>query len=165
MGDKKPKAKTNNKSKGSSFERELAKILSIWIYGAESVLRRHPTSGAEKGFGSGADISLFQPGYDPFEYFVEAKRGYKDDIFNARKQILEWYETAKPKNKNNYPIWIIWKVLNRGILIATDKELINVHELYRINNLFIYDFKELIQNDFKSVTGKKILKKLEERSK
>lgn len=144
---------SKSKAKGSGWERELAKLLSIWIYGKECIIRRHPTSGSEKGYGDGADIAVFQPGCEEFNYFVEAKRGYKDDVFNARKQLLEWYSTAKNKNKKNNPIWIIWKVLNRGVLLATDKKFNIVSELFIINNeLYVYDFKELIQNNFNELT-------------
>lgn len=149
--EKKKKVATKSKSKGSSFEREVAKDLSIWIYGAPSILRRHPTSGAEKDFGQGADISLFQPGYDPFTFFVELKRGYKPDIFNARKQILEWYYTSKEKNKKNYPIWIIWKLLSRGTIFASDKKLKKIKELFIIENLYVYDFKEVLEQNFKEI--------------
>lgn len=140
-----------NKRKGSSFERELAKKLSMWIYGQENVLRRHPTSGAEKGFGSGADIANFNHEFPKLKKFIEAKCGYKDDLFNARKQILGWYETAKQKNVNKYPIWIIWKLLNRGIILATDKKLKNVSPIFIINELYIYDFKELMKIPYKEI--------------
>jgi len=140
-----------NKRAGSQFEREIAKELSMWIYGSPSVLRRHPTSGTEKDYGQGADISLFQSGYDPFNFFVEVKRGYKTDILNARKQILEWYTNTKEKNKKKYPTWIIWKLLSRGILFITDKKLNKVEELYTIQNLYIYDFKEVLNIKFKQL--------------
>lgn len=126
-----------NKRKGSSFERDVAKTVSIWIYGKTDVLRRSPTSGAEHQYGYGADVSLFQPGYDEFKYFIEVKCGYKDDLFNARKQILEWYEIAREKNKKNYPIWIIWKLLNRGIIIASSKKFLNIEELFILKDLYI----------------------------
>ena len=155
----KKKDTTKNKARGSGFERELAKLLSIWVYGKESVIRRHPTSGAEKGYGDGADLAVFQPGYEEFNYFVEAKRGYKDDLLNARKQILEWYGIAQTKNKKNNPIWIIWKILNRGIILATNKKLNVVEELFIIGELFVYDFKELIKHDFKEITAKEKGKK------
>lgn len=140
-----------NKRKGSGFERDVAKMLSKWIYGDTNVLRRHPTSGSEKDFGSGADIALFQPGFKPFNYYVEVKCGYKDDLFNARKQILTWYTKAKKTNKfPDHPIWIIWKLLNRGIIIASENKF-NCEELYRLDELYIYDFKELVNNDFDKV--------------
>ena len=142
---------SKNKAKGSSWERDLAKLLSMWIYGQENVLRRHPTSGAEKGFGSGADIANFNHEFPSLKKFIEAKRGYKDDLFNARKQIIEWYDTAKPKNVNNYPIWIIWKILNRGVILATDKKLKNVSPIFIINELYVYDFKELLKTPYKEI--------------
>lgn len=138
----------NNKQKGSTFEREIAKKLSIWIYNKPSVIRRHPTSGSEKDYGQGSDIGLFQPNYEPFNYFVEVKCGYKDDIFNARKQILNWYYIAKEKNKKEYPIWIIWKLLNKGIILASDNKFKINDELFNLNNLYIYDFKKLLEMDF-----------------
>ena len=139
-----------NKRKGSTFERDVSSKLSLWIYGDKSVLRRSPSSGAEHQYGQGADVSLFQPGYDLFKYFVEVKCGYKDDLFNARKQILEWYNIAKDKNKLNYPIWIIWKILNRGIILATDKQFNNnIPQLYIIDNLHIYDLKYLLTLNYK----------------
>lgn len=153
MTTKKTTTGGKNKRAGSSFERETAKILSIWIYEKESVIRRHPTSGSEKDYGQGADISLFQPGYENFNYFVEVKRGYKQDLFNARKQILDWYKTAKTKNKKNYPIWIIWKLLNRGIILATNYAFKKIIPLFILNDLYIYDFKELIKNKFNEIKG------------
>ena len=147
-----------NKRAGSSWERDLAKTLSIWVYGKESVIRRHPTSGSEKGYGDGADLAVFQPGYDPFEFFVEAKRGYKDDLFNARKQLLEWYGTAKSKNKKNNPIWIVWKILNRGVVLATDRPFEVGEVLFRINDLWVYDFKELTKNNFQDLFDHKASK-------
>ena len=151
---KKVKSKSTggkNKRAGSSFEREVAKILSNWVYGEDSVIRRHPTSGSEKDYGQGADVSVFQPGYEQFNYFVEVKRGYKTDIFNARKQILEWYNTAKSKNKKNYPIWIIWKILRQGIILATNKPFKEVEELFRIHELFVYNLKDLTERQFKEI--------------
>ena len=144
-----------NKMKGSTWERQVAKALSIWIYGKDQVIRRHPTSGAEKGYGDGADIAVFQPGYDPFNYFVEAKRGYKDDIFNARKQLHEWYQVAQTKNTKNNPIWIVWKVLNRGVILASNKKFNEVQELFILEDLYLYDFKELLQKNFKEITKEK----------
>jgi len=152
---RKPSTGGKNKRAGSSFEREVAKILSLWIYGKEAVIRRHPTSGSEKEYGQGADVSVFQPGYDQFNYFVEVKRGYKTDIFNARKQILEWYNTAKSKNKKNYPIWIIWKILRQGIILATDKPFKEVEELFRIKDLFVYNLKDLTEKEFKKILNSK----------
>ena len=138
-----------NKKKGSAFERDVSAKLSLWIYGDKSILRRSPSSGAEHQYGQGADVSLFQPGYELFKYFVEVKCGYKEDLFNARKQILEWYSIAKGKNKLEYPIWIIWKILNRGIILCTDKRFNeNIPELYTLNNLFIYDFKYLLSLNY-----------------
>ena len=140
-----------NKRNGSSFEREVANYLSIWVYGEKSVIRRHPTSGAEKDYGQGSDIAVFQPGYEQFNKFVEVKRGYKSDVFNAIKQISEWYAIAKTKNKKDYPIWIIWKILNKGILIASTQKFNNIEELFSIHELHIYDFKELIKIDYKTI--------------
>lgn len=140
-----------NKRKGSSFEREIAKKLSLWIYGQENVLRRHPTSGAEKGFGSGADIANFNHEFPSLKRFIEVKCGYKDDLFNARKQILGWYDVAKPKNVNGYPIWIIWKLLNRGIILATDKKFKKIDPLFIMGPLYVYDFKELLKISYKDI--------------
>lgn len=140
-----------NKKKGSAFERDVSAKLSVWIYGDKSVLRRSPSSGAEHQYGQGADVSLFQPNYDPFKYFVEVKCGYECDIFNARKQILNWYNIAKTKNKLNYTIWIIWKILNRGIILCSDKKLNNVDELFIIDNLYVYDFKILLNTKYDEI--------------
>ena len=135
-----------NKRKGSAFERDIAKILSYWIYKENNILRRSPTSGAEKGYGQGADVSIFQPDHGKFKYFVEVKNGYQFDLFNARKYILGWYKIAKEKNKLGYPIWIIWNMPRRGIIIATSKRFFNVEELYILKDLYIYDFKDLTEN-------------------
>jgi len=145
------KKQSTSKSKGNSFEREVAKTLSIWIYKDPNALRRHPTSGAEKNFGNGADIANFNPDFPNLNVFIEVKRGYKDDIFNARKQILEWYNVAKPKNTQNYPIWIIWKILNRGIIIASTQQFQSITPLFLIDDLFIYDFKELIKIPYENI--------------
>lgn len=140
---------TNNKRKGSAFEREIAKQLSLWIYNEPNIIRRHPTSGSEKDYGQGADISVFQPDQKELKIFIEVKCGYKQDLFNARKQILEWYEIALKKNKRKFPIWIIWKLLNRGIVLVSDKPLFEKLELYTVPpNLFVYDFKECLKNNF-----------------
>ena len=142
---------SRNKAKGSAWERDVAKKLSLWIYGQENVLRRHPTSGAEKGFGSGADIANFNHEFPSLKRFIEVKCGYKDDLFNARKQILGWYDVAKPKNVNGYPIWIIWKLLNRGIILATDKKFKKIDPLFIMGPLHVYDFKELLKISYKDI--------------
>lgn len=142
---------SRNKAKGSAWERDVAKKLSLWIYGQENVLRRHPTSGAEKGFGSGADIANFNHEFPNLKKFIEVKCGYKDDLFNSLKQINGWYDVAKPKNVNNYPIWIIWKLLNRGIILATDKKFKKINPLFIMGTLYVYDFKELLKIPYKDI--------------
>ena len=142
---------SRNKAKGSAWERDVAKKLSLWIYGQENVLRRHPTSGAEKGFGSGADIANFNHEFPSLKRFIEVKCGYKDDLFNSLKQINGWYDVAKPKNVNNYPIWIIWKLLNRGIILATDKKFKKISPLFIMGSLYVYDFKELLKIPYKDI--------------
>ena len=141
-----------NKRKGSAFEREIAGKLSFWIDGDKNVLRRSPSSGAEHQYGQGADVSLFQPNYKDFNIFVEVKCGYKDDLFNARKQILLWYKIAKDKNIKQYPIWIIWKILNRGIILASTQKFKNIDCLYILDDLYIYDFKELLNIKYNDIS-------------
>lgn len=142
-----------NKRKGSAFERDIAKELSIWIYDKCDVLRRSPSSGAEHQFAQGADVALFQPNEQLFNFYVELKNGYKSDLVNARKQILGWYEKAKENNKKKWPIWIIWKIPRQVTLFISDKKLKNIEYLYQIDNLFIYDKKEVLNKDFKIITA------------
>jgi len=147
--------RNTSKSKGSAFEREMAKELSMWIYKKPSIVRRHPTSGAEKDYSQGSDIGVFQPGEKELELYIELKCGYteKIDIINARKQIIEWVEKAKKNNKKNYPVWLIWKLLNRGIILASTKPITgtNLKELYICDNLYIYDFKEVLKYKFEEL--------------
>lgn len=72
------KGKVNGKSKGSRFERELAKTFSNWYFGDPDAIVRNATSGAlsttrgNVGIPSG-DLQQIKHHENPFPYSVEAK--------------------------------------------------------------------------------------------
>ena len=90
--------KKNNKKTGNRFESDVAKDMNQWMFEGEIILKRHPSSGAEKSIYAG-DIYPMNQLPEPFKYFpfhIECKDGYSKNSFitNAHKQILEWYNNA-----------------------------------------------------------------------
>ncbi len=158
----------NNKKAGSKFESDVAKDFNQWMFEGKTILKRHPSSGAEKSLYAGDIYPMNQLPKDwkYFVFHVECKVGYEKNIFitNAHKQILEWYEDAQSKivdMPNEKYIWIIWKIPHKGILLITDISLGNFESIddgieipeyiYRLGRLEIYDYKELIKCNFKDI--------------
>lgn len=141
----------NNKKYGSSWERDSARLLSVWLFEDENVLKRHPTSGAEKSISASDIIPMKNIDID-FTVHIECKNGYETeiDIFKAKQQLIKWYNEAIEKLKNkNETVWIIWKIPRRGILLCSNKSFVNVEEMYTMNDLTIYDFKKILESDAK----------------
>lgn len=91
-----PNKKGMGRSKGNTLERDVALILSLWIYGEAGVLKRTPLSG---GWASGKagdvilDHELERKGYWNPPIYVEC-RSYKDLL---QHNLLTWIEEGTPK--------------------------------------------------------------------
>lgn len=86
------------KEKGGRYEREKAKDLSVWIFGEQHVLKRHPDSGASKQIWCG-DIYPMQQIPDwhgQFPFMIECKNGYPKDTptFWKMTRVKKWFEKA-----------------------------------------------------------------------
>lgn len=149
--------KKNNKKVGNKFENDVSKYLNTWFFNNECILKRHPSSGAEKSIYS-SDIFPFAQlpkTWNDWPLHIECKDGYSKDSFitNANDRISKWYIDAAEKilnSKTERIIWIIWKIPNKGILLVSDLFINNNELLYEINlnkKLFIYNFKNIIKQE------------------
>jgi hypothetical protein len=152
-----------NKKRGNAWEGKLAKDLSEWIFSDCNVLKRHPSSGAEKSVYSGDIFPMKQISWKCFPFHIEAKTGYEKNAhpFGATKQILSWYSSAYEKiNKSNFEsnIWIIWKIPNKGNLFCIDYELKTINSKFKIqtdinnNQIFVYELNDVIKLDFYNIS-------------
>lgn len=145
----KKKDPTKNKARGSNWEREAAKKLSIWLYDDPDVLKRTPSSGADKTI-SASDIMIMKQTDRIFQLHIECKTGYekKQDIFNAVDQINMWYEVAKQEKGIQDPVWILWRIPYKGILLASDRELLDQKSIAIIPkpNIFVYVLEEILEH-------------------
>lgn len=160
----------SNKEKGNAFERQVAKDLSIWLFGKnnKNLLRRSADSGAQK-VNYGGDI--IPEGQLPIEwnskwpFLIECKYGYRNIAIPtpwSRKWLTQWFlkslEESK-KHKQNI-IFIINNFKNRKNNIITTNKLLNtkyiLHELSfpiikdnKVIHLFVYDYKKVLSINLK----------------
>lgn len=163
--------KTNSKTLGGSFERKIAKELSLWIYNDKDVLKREPTSGATKDIYVG-DIypaKQLKPDQQEWIFLVECKSGYSNmtpTLLNY-KIIENWYLKSLKETKLSKKQKIILLIANfknrKGILLCTNNELnICCKCILCIKNnqdyewVFCYDYKDTLEYNFKDVFGGKI---------
>ena len=113
----------NGKSKGSAFEREIARFLTLWCSGQTETLHfwRSPGSGSvatvSRHMNIGGDIVSLTPEADVFTnlFSVELKKGYPDtDFFHYFKKAkfnIEsfWRQCCKDAQKANKQPMLIYK--------------------------------------------------------
>lgn len=148
-----------NKSRANASENRFAKELSVWMFGDGDVLKRHPSSGAEKSVYSGDIYPMKQMGWKTFPFHLEIKDGYvnKSHPLAFIKQVSEWYADACSKTDDKPDeriIWVIWKLPNKGTLIFSDIVLDNVSEIlsfkYLNKSIQMYNYKDVLDSSFKS---------------
>jgi hypothetical protein len=168
MNHKKGIKKKSNKSKkmGNNFERKIAKELSIWMFNDPHVLKREPTSGANKHTYIGDIIPMKQINWHYWPFNIETKYGYykrRPTLLNydiVRKWLLKAYYQSDNHNTQKLVLLICNFKTRRGILVFTNKVLNNIYWRSIIhfkdsNNqrqfCYIYDYDELLMNDFEDI--------------
>ncbi len=160
------KKQRNNKEKGNSFERIVAKELSIWLFGEENknLLRRSADSGAQKVNYTG---DVIPEGQLPIEwnahwtFEIETKYGYKNiaipTVWN-KEWLTKWFLKSREESKihNQQIVLIINNFLNRKYNTITTDIMLNpefiLHEMSYpivvngyVKHLFIYNYKKVLQ--------------------
>lgn len=150
-----------NKSRANASENKFAKELSVWMFGDGDVLKRHPSSGAEKSVYSGDIYPMKQMDWKIFPFHLEVKDGYVDKSHPLAfiKQVTEWYLDAVDKTKDKVDeriIWVLWKLPNKGILVFSDIVLSDVSEIlqFQVENKTIrmYNYKDVLKTSLESQT-------------
>lgn len=170
----------NSKNKGNSFERDIARKLSLWLTDNknDNCIWRSQTSGGRstirgrKGLNDsvtkknvGDLIQTLDKGIysnlDLFfnNFFVEIKKGYNDTFnfypnFNkGLEKIIQ--QCIDNKNISNCSFFLIVKPDRKDILILTDKKLSIKYKLV-LNildiDIYCYLYKDVINVDFKNLT-------------
>jgi len=154
------KRRTNQKAKGNSYERKIAKILSEWMFGDPTILYKHEDSGARKVVYNG-DITpknLSKYPWDIFPFVIECKNGYKTNIPNLmnqnllrkwlRKLLVERTEEQRiplfiAQYHHQIPILMTTITLNHDYLLALALKYNNVTEFF-----YVYKFNDLLKREF-----------------
>ena len=157
--------KNNSKEIGNTFERKIAKELSIWIFNDPHVLKKEPTSGAVKTVYWGDIFPMKQIEWDHFPFLIECKYGYEDftpTLLNYRL-IEEWYKKAYKESLESKVQEIILLIRNfkgrNGVLLCTNKILSNIiyKSIICINNdnkyelVYCYNYKDMLKYKFEDV--------------
>lgn len=159
--------KNNNKRIGNTFEKKIARDLSMWMFDDINVLKREPTSGALKTVYCGDIFPMKQISWKQFPFLIECKYGYEQftpTLINY-SIIEKWYLKALAESKQSKDQKIIFLICNfkgrRGILFCTNIELnesvINYKCVLCIKNngnneyLFCYLFEDLLKCNFKDI--------------
>jgi len=166
--------KGTNKAKGNSFEREIAKTLSTWIFDDPYVLGRDPTSGARGTvLGSGKvyagdivpvkqlPLSVFPVGKFPF--LLELKTGYKKDVPTVFQQriIHKWVKKliGELTDEQTTPIFVL-RFHYQPAVIVMPFDIQSVHwdvcfnvPVMRYGNLkfYSYSFDQMIAHEFATI--------------
>ena len=153
----------NSKQKGNTFERKIAKELSIWMFNNKNILRRHPTSGFEKCIWTGDVVPLAQlpdEWNNKWPIHIECKSGYKNDTpdFWNYKRIITWFDKAKKESliNNQNIIYLICQFKHRQALLITNKIIENIpYKLVILDNeyefLYVYMYNELLNTNFNNI--------------
>ena len=155
---------TKSKAKGGKFEREIAKMLSVWLFNDPHILKREPTSGAQKVQHYVGDVVPVAPiKWKSFPFLIEGKNGYKDHIptFNNQKLLREWLLKLLGERTNQQCIcWLIVRYHGRAPLLITDTPFsafspltINIRQNGHIVPFHVYEFKELLKYNFYELYG------------
>lgn len=143
----------NVKEKGNSFEREISKCLSEWIFNDKDALYRDSSSGARKKIYHGDIVPQKQLPIKYWPLFIECKHGYKSNIsnFSNFSLIEEWINKIKKENSHTQTIVFLIVKFHRGrTLLITDMKSNNLHKL-SINlsaEYYVYYLKDLIKLNF-----------------
>jgi len=149
--------KTNNKRLGNSFERRIAKLLSLKISNGanDKIFWRTPASGA---IGKTADkykgdlMVIDETGeYKWFDFIVECKTSNKGSIIPLRSSVAEYLRQCEKQYSNNNWL-IVLQIRGSGgdIYVITRSEFSKKIDgkviatfNYRGNEYFAYDFFEI----------------------
>lgn len=158
------------KRKGNKMERDVAKLLSIWMFNSEHVLKREPTSGASKFNYCGDVYPQQQIDWSNFPFLIETKTGYEQHTptFWQYTKTLEWFNKASVEGRqhNQWIIFLICQFKNRSALLFTDYHL-DLEKIVptaiipnQINGeiqwIYVYTLKEVIKLNFLDLFGKEI---------
>ena len=118
------------KSKGNGFERKIAKELSIWMFNDENVLKRTPSSGADKCILCGDIMPMKQMDtswHQTFPFLIECKTGYDSRCpsFWSYDILTEWIKKLHTESKvnNQNLILLICQFKSRKKIIITNHTL------------------------------------------
>ena len=163
----KPKKRsTNNKRKGSGYERKVAKQLAIWMFNDPDFIKRHPSSGADKSIWGGDVVPMKQIPSElwkrHFPFVIECKTGYPTHSpdFWRHTQVDTWFKKAYEEGQiNNQPIvLLICQFKHKQALFMTnhmidvDKAMFDVAFPVQMNGnthyVYSYIFNELLKKNF-----------------
>jgi hypothetical protein len=153
--------KTNkNKAKGNAYERKVAKELSLWIFDDEHMLKREPSSGAQKHSFTGDIFPYKQIPWKRWPIHIETKSGYEDSIptFHNYKKVESWFRKALEESKlsGQHCILLICQFKHRNAIVISNTYLTNllfsVCFPIKVDNdimaVYVYDYKELLKLNF-----------------
>jgi|SaaInlStandDraft_3_1057020.scaffolds.fasta_scaffold21831_3 hypothetical protein len=162
-------AKQNSKRIGNTFERKVARQLSIWIYDDPHVLKREPTSGGVKNVYSGDIFPMKQltPDQPEFNLLVECKYGYAQFVPTLMNYsvIEQWYLKSLAESNATEKQKVVFVIANfkskKGILLCTNIELNTIYckcVLCIRNNgsvewVYCYDYNEMLKYSYKEILG------------
>jgi hypothetical protein len=150
------KPKINSRTKGSSFERALAKKLNTRFNTKEFC--RTPGSGA---FGTTHALPRYLKVYgdlitpEAFKYVIEAKRGYNiqlEDIWKKNSTLYSFIKQAKKDGVASEKPWLlIYKKDRQKEIVITETKFPLQEELLFKNTYYVYlleDFLSLGDENF-----------------
>ena len=122
------------KAKGSQFERDIARRLSLWWSGGETenVFWRSPSSGMMKKEGMAGDISALHGG-DSFIDFIFCELKYYKDVdytsWLTKKtacKVFEWFAKAEEEcdQVGSTHVWLIVKANRHNPVIVVSHQFI-----------------------------------------
>ena len=118
----------SSKSKGSTFERKVAKELSILMFENKDVLKRDPSSGGTKSIWTGDIIPMAQlpkDWNDKWNIHIECKDGYDSNAptFWKYGMVKGWFDKCikEAKIHNQSVIYLICHFKGRPTILITNK--------------------------------------------
>jgi hypothetical protein len=157
----------NNKEKGNTFERSIAKKLNEWMFKDRLVLKRSSDSGAQKDILCGDIVPVGQLPIDwngVFPFIFELKKGYPEDIPTPFKYevVHDWLKKVYRESLiyNQFIILLIIQFTGRETIFFTNynfSDSLNyiISFNLKINNQYIefrcFKFKDLLKLDFNKI--------------
>ena len=155
----KKKKKVNSRAKGSSFERQIAKLLNDRLGTTE--FSRTPGSGAFATTHSLPDhLKLYGDLITPqnFRYCIECKKGYNNQnlysLFNKSSEFWKFIEQCqKDSNKCNKLPMVIFKqdrqptllIIPDYVRMSKDYHYILIEDVETLNKYKVYMFDEVLK--------------------